>query len=93
MLTLAHLSFPLLSLLLTVTHHLLHIDFVVWQESLFYMVPAGAMESYRKSIESHLVQCEVNVPHLCNFSTCFLFLACKELIAFELRIRKVNAVK
>ncbi|KAF3435970.1 hypothetical protein FNV43_RR23062 [Rhamnella rubrinervis] len=28
------------------------------EESLFYTVPAGAMESYRKSIESHLVQCE-----------------------------------
>ncbi|XP_059594012.1 chromatin modification-related protein EAF1 B [Vitis vinifera] len=28
------------------------------EESLFYTVPAGAMETYRKSIESHLVQCE-----------------------------------
>ncbi|KAG8641941.1 chromatin modification-related protein EAF1 B isoform X2 [Manihot esculenta] len=28
------------------------------EESLFYAVPSGAMESYRISIESHLVQCE-----------------------------------
>ncbi|XP_020539175.1 chromatin modification-related protein EAF1 B isoform X2 [Jatropha curcas] len=28
------------------------------EESLFYAVPSGAMETYRMSIESHLVQCE-----------------------------------
>ncbi|GAV70699.1 HSA domain-containing protein/Myb_DNA-bind_6 domain-containing protein [Cephalotus follicularis] len=28
------------------------------EESLFYAVPSGAMESYRKSIESHSMQCE-----------------------------------
>ncbi|KAA8550625.1 hypothetical protein F0562_002309 [Nyssa sinensis] len=28
------------------------------EENLFYAVPPGAMETYRKSIESHLVQCE-----------------------------------
>ncbi|XP_065874021.1 chromatin modification-related protein EAF1 B-like isoform X2 [Euphorbia lathyris] len=28
------------------------------EESLFYAVPSGAMETYRISIESHLVQCE-----------------------------------
>ncbi|XP_043805665.1 chromatin modification-related protein EAF1 B isoform X3 [Manihot esculenta] len=28
------------------------------EESLFYAVPSGAMETYRSSIESHLVQCE-----------------------------------
>ncbi|CAK9168219.1 unnamed protein product [Ilex paraguariensis] len=28
------------------------------EENLFYTVPAGAMETYRKSIESYLIQCE-----------------------------------
>uniref|UniRef100_A0A2P2MU04 Chromatin modification-related protein EAF1 B-like n=1 Tax=Rhizophora mucronata TaxID=61149 RepID=A0A2P2MU04_RHIMU len=28
------------------------------EESLFYAVPSGAMETYRTSIESHLIQCE-----------------------------------
>ncbi|KAL5794794.1 hypothetical protein ACOSP7_003388 [Xanthoceras sorbifolium] len=28
------------------------------EESLFYAVPSGAMETYRKSIESHVLQCE-----------------------------------
>uniref|UniRef100_A0A7N0ZS45 Uncharacterized protein n=1 Tax=Kalanchoe fedtschenkoi TaxID=63787 RepID=A0A7N0ZS45_KALFE len=33
-------------------------------ESLFYKVPAGAMESYGKSIESHVLQCEVSCSGL-----------------------------
>ncbi|XP_038704059.1 chromatin modification-related protein EAF1 B-like [Tripterygium wilfordii] len=28
------------------------------EESLFYAVPSGAMEAYRKSIVSHVMQCE-----------------------------------
>lgn len=32
-----------------------------FQESLFYTVPPTAMETYRKSIESHFTQCEVNL--------------------------------
>lgn len=30
------------------------------QENLFYAVPPGAIDAYRKSIGSHLLQCEVN---------------------------------
>ncbi|KAL9683509.1 hypothetical protein QQ045_015331 [Rhodiola kirilowii] len=33
-------------------------------ESLFYKVPAGAIECYRKSIESHVLQCEVSGSRL-----------------------------
>nr|GEV81608.1 hypothetical protein [Tanacetum cinerariifolium] len=29
------------------------------EENLFYTVPPGAIEAYRKSIESHLLQCEI----------------------------------
>lgn len=41
---------------------------VATQESLFYAVPSGAMETYRASIESHLAQCEVNIYF--GFSSC-----------------------
>ncbi|CAA2985455.1 Hypothetical predicted protein [Olea europaea subsp. europaea] len=30
------------------------------EENLFYTVPTGALETYRRSIESHVLQCEVN---------------------------------
>lgn len=33
-----------------------------WQENLFYTVPSFAMETYRKSVESHFLNFEVNVP-------------------------------
>ncbi|KAJ0112465.1 hypothetical protein Patl1_01589 [Pistacia atlantica] len=43
----------------------------VGSESLFYAVSSGAMETYRKSIESHLAQCEVNVSVIVSVHSCF----------------------
>jgi len=45
--------------------------FFNFQESLFYTVPPTAMETYRKSIESYFVLCEVNLlSYICsNFIT------------------------
>lgn len=31
------------------------------QDNLFYTIPAGAMETYRMAIESHVAHCEVNM--------------------------------
>ena len=39
----------------------LDIVFCSLQENLIYMVPPGAMETYRKSIESHLAEVEVYI--------------------------------
>ncbi|KAJ0052445.1 hypothetical protein Pint_01548 [Pistacia integerrima] len=43
----------------------------VGSESLFYAVSSGAMETYRKSIESHLAHCEVNMSVIVSVHACF----------------------
>lgn len=43
------------------------VNALYFQESLFYAVPAGAMETYRRSIESYLVQSEVNIRLCIHF--------------------------
>lgn len=62
-------------------------EFMLWQENLFYAVPSGAMETYRKSIESHLVQFEVNAMPISVTNigaSCFWFH--KGIITFKRRM-------
>lgn len=62
-------------------------EFMLWQENLFYAVPSGAMETYRKSIESHLVQFEVNAMPISVTdigASCFWFH--KGIITFKRRM-------